>query len=81
MYGVPIKRGQIRRLVRAEHGEWHKPRTWLEGDGPQFAATRGPSSGCTASTHLAAWTILNRRAIRAGTAYARAAPVPVRLGC
>jgi transposase len=45
--GVPIKRSQIRRLLRAEHIKWQKPRTWLESDDPQFAEKRGPSSGST----------------------------------
>ncbi len=35
--GVPIKRSQIRRLLRAEHITWQKPRTWLESDDPEFA--------------------------------------------
>jgi transposase len=39
--GVPIKRSQIRRLLRAEHLKWQKPRTWLESDDPEFAAKRG----------------------------------------
>lgn len=42
--GVPIKRSQIRRLLRAEHIKWQKPRTWLESDDPEFAEKRGPSS-------------------------------------
>ncbi len=45
--GVPIKRSQIRRLLRAEHIKWQKPRTWLESDDPQFAEKRGPLSGST----------------------------------
>ncbi len=43
--GVPIKRSQIRRLLKAEHIKWQKPRTWLESDDPAFAEKRGPSSG------------------------------------
>jgi transposase len=43
--GVPIKRSQIRRILRAEHIKWQKPRTWLESDDPEFAVKRGPSSG------------------------------------
>jgi transposase len=35
--GVPIKRSQIRRLLKAEHIKWQKPRTWLESDDPEFA--------------------------------------------
>lgn len=45
--GVPIKRSQIRRLLRAEHIKWQKPRTWLESDDPAFAEKRGPSSDFT----------------------------------
>ncbi len=45
--GVPIKRSQIRRLLRAEHIKWQKPRTWLESTDPEFAEKRGPSSGST----------------------------------
>src|SRR4051794_3964660 len=43
--GVPIKRSQIRRLLKAEHVKWQRPRTWLESDDPDFAEKRGPSSG------------------------------------
>jgi transposase len=42
--GVPIKRSQVRRLLRAEHIKWQKPRTWLASDDPEFAEKRGPSS-------------------------------------
>jgi transposase len=45
--GIPIKRSQIRRLLKAEHIKWQKPRTWLESDDPEFAQKRGPSSGST----------------------------------
>ena len=45
--GVPIKRSQIRRLLKAEHVKWQKPRTWLESDDPAFAEKRGPSSAST----------------------------------
>jgi transposase len=45
--GVPIKRSQIRRLLRAEHIKWQKPRSWLESDDPEFAEKRGRSSGST----------------------------------
>jgi transposase len=45
--GVPIKRSQIRRILRAEHIKWQKPRTWLESDDPEFAEKRGSSSGST----------------------------------
>lgn len=47
--GVPIKRSQIRRLLKAEHLTWQRPRTWLESDDPDFAETRGPSSSSTPS--------------------------------
>ena len=45
--GVPIKRSQIRRLLKAEHVKWQRPRTWLESDDPEFAEKRGASSGST----------------------------------
>jgi len=45
--GVPIKRSQIRRLLKAEHVKWQRPRTWLASDDPDFAEKRGPSSGST----------------------------------
>jgi transposase len=45
--GVPIRRSQIRRLLKAEHVKWQRPRTWLESDDPAFAEKRGPSSGST----------------------------------
>lgn len=45
--GVPIKRSQIRRLLKAEHLKWQKPRTWLESSDPEFAEKRGPSSSST----------------------------------
>jgi transposase len=34
--GVPIKRSQIRRVLRAEHIKWQKPHTWLESDDAAF---------------------------------------------
>ena len=52
--GVPITRGRIRRLLRAEHIKWQKPRAWLESDDPEFTEKRGPSSGSTASPRRAA---------------------------
>jgi len=52
--GVPIKRSQIRRLLKAEHIKWQRPRTWLESDDPDFAEKRGGSSGCTPSPPPAA---------------------------
>ena len=45
--GVPMKRSQIRRILKAEHIKWQKPRTWLESDDPEFAEKRGGSSGST----------------------------------
>lgn len=45
--GVPIKRGRIRRLLKAEHITWQKPRAWRESDAPAFAENRGPASGAT----------------------------------
>jgi len=41
--GLPIKRSQIRRILRAEHVKWQRPRTWLESPDPQFAEKRGSS--------------------------------------
>ena len=49
--GVPIKRSQIRRLLKAEHIKWQRPRTWLESDDPEFAEKRGASSGSTPRPH------------------------------
>ena len=43
--GVSIKRSQIRRLLKAEHIKWKKPRTWLERTDPDFAEKRGPLNG------------------------------------
>jgi transposase len=51
---VPIKRSQIRRILKAEHIKWQKPRTWLESDDPEFAKKRGSSSGSTPLHHQAA---------------------------
>jgi transposase len=45
--GVPIKRSQIRRILRAEHIRWQKPRTWLQSDDPDFAGKGRRSSGST----------------------------------
>jgi len=52
--GLSIKRSQIRRLLRAEHLKWQKPRTWLESDDPDFAAKRGRSSSPTPPRQRAA---------------------------
>jgi transposase len=45
--GLPIQRSQLRRLLKAEHLKWQKPRTWLESTDPDFAEKRGASSGST----------------------------------
>jgi transposase len=45
--GLPIKRSQVRRFLKAEHVAWQRPRTWLESDDPEFAEKRGRSSGST----------------------------------
>jgi transposase len=45
--GLPIRRSQIRRILKAEHVKWQKPRSWLESDDPEFAEKRGPSSAST----------------------------------
>lgn len=47
--GLPIKRSQIRRILKAEHIKWQKPRSWLESDDPEFAEKRGPSPTSTRS--------------------------------
>ncbi len=39
--GIPIKRSQVRRCLKAEHLRWQQPRTWLERDDPRCAAQRG----------------------------------------
>src|SRR5262249_50827354 len=52
--GVPIRRSQIRRILRTEHLKWQKPRTWLESNDPAFAEKRAPSSGSTPSRLRAA---------------------------
>jgi transposase len=43
--GLPIKRGQIRRILKAEHIKWQKSRTWLQSTDSDFAEKRGPSLG------------------------------------
>lgn len=45
--GLSIKRSQIRRILKAEHVKWQKPRSWLESDDPEFVEKRGPSSAST----------------------------------
>lgn len=52
--GLPIKRSQIRRLLKAEHLKWQQPRTWLESDDPDFAQKRGQSFSSTRSRRRAA---------------------------
>jgi transposase len=52
--GLPIKRSQIRRLLKTEHIKWQKPRTWLESSDPDFAEKRGGSSGSTPPPQSAA---------------------------
>lgn len=52
--GIAIKRSQIRRILKAEHIKWQRPRTWFESDDPEFAAKRGPSSSSTPTHPLAA---------------------------
>ncbi len=47
--GLPIKRSQIRRILKAERIKWQKSRTWLESDDPEFGAKRGRSSSSTSS--------------------------------
>jgi len=51
--GLPIKRSQIRRILKAEHIKWQKPRTWLESDDPEFAEKRGRSSSSTPTHPMA----------------------------
>lgn len=52
--GIAIKRSQIRRLLKAEHIAWQKPRTWLESTDPDFAEKRGASLPSTPIRRLAA---------------------------
>jgi transposase len=51
--GLPIKRSQIRRILKAEHIKWQKPRTWLESDDPEFAEKRGAALGSPRSRQQA----------------------------
>lgn len=48
--GVPIKRSQIRRMLKEEHIAWGKPRTWLESEDPHFAG-KGPRSSTSTRSH------------------------------
>ncbi|HEV2122281.1 MAG TPA: hypothetical protein VGW38_05860 [Chloroflexota bacterium] len=52
--GVPIKRSQIRRILKEEHIAWGKPRTWLESGDPDFAGKGPGSSTSTQSRRRAA---------------------------
>lgn len=52
--GLPIKRSQIRRILKDEHIKWQKDRTWLESDDPEFAQKRGTSLSFIPSRQLAA---------------------------
>ena len=52
--GLPIRRSQVRRLLKAERIRWQKPGTWLESGDPAFAEKRGPSSASTPSRRPAA---------------------------
>ena len=52
--GLPIKRSQVRRILKAEHIKWQKPRTWLDSDDPDFAAKRGRSLSSTRPRRRAA---------------------------
>ena len=47
--GIPIKRSQIRRMLKEEHIAWQRPRTWLESDDPDFAG-KGPGSSTSTRT-------------------------------
>jgi len=47
--GIPIKRSQIRRMLKEEHIAWQHPRTWLESDDPDFAG-KGPGSSSSTRT-------------------------------
>jgi transposase len=49
--GLPIKRSQIRRMLKEEHITWQHPRTWLESDDPDFAGKGPGSSTSTRSRH------------------------------
>ena len=48
--GIPIKRSQIRRMLKEEHIAWQQPRTWLESDDPDFAG-KEPGSSASIRTH------------------------------
>lgn len=73
--GLPIKRSQIRRILRAEHVKWQKPRTWLESDDPEFAEKRGPSSGSTPIPRPTAPSSISTSGGRS-----RPGPIPARAG-
>jgi transposase len=52
--GLTIKRSQVRRILKAEHIKWQKPRTWLDSDDPEFAEKRGRSFSSTRPRRRAA---------------------------
>ena len=39
--GIPIGYRQIQRILKAEHINWRKSRTWLTSEDPEFAEKRG----------------------------------------
>ena len=43
--GIPIGYRQIQRILKAEHINWRKSRTWLKSEDPEFVEKRGPLSG------------------------------------
>lgn len=42
--GIAIGYRQIQRVLKAEHINWRKSRTWLKSEDPDFAEKRGPWS-------------------------------------
>lgn len=57
--GGPDQAEPDRRVLKAEHIEWQKPRTWLDSDDPQFAEREGtepvtchPPGACPCGTAL-----------------------------
>jgi transposase len=73
--GLPIKRSQIRRILKAEHVKWQKSRTWLESDDPEFAEKRGASSSSIPIPHPAAPSSTSTSGGRS-----RPGPIPARAG-
>ena len=43
--GISIGYRQIQRVLKAEHINWRKSRTWLKSEDPEFVEKRGPLSG------------------------------------